>query len=618
MQHRKVSVGVLHRTAQIREIDSEQRTVDLSFSSEEPVDRFFGQEILDHSDGSVRLGRLNGSGPLLMDHDPSQQIGVVESASVSDRKGRATVRFSQSDRAQEIFQDVIDGIRKSVSVGYRIYRLIREEAEGQEETMRVTDWEPLEVSLVSVPADTTVGVGREAEQANDVEIINPKREQEEATMPPENQTPETTRQTPPAPDESQIREAADKARSEAQKAERERVQQINVLGSKFEQGDLARQFVENGQSVDEFRQAVLDKMGDAAPIRPANEDPDIGMSGREVERYSFVRLLNALANPNDRKAQEAAQFEFEASQAAADHYRKQPQGAIVPSDVMRRSLQGQRDLTVGTASAGGDLVSTDLLAQSFIELLRNRMVLSTLGVTTLMDLIGDLAIPRQTGGATAYWVAESGAPTESTQAFDQVTMSPKTVGAFTDYSRKLLKQSSIDIESFVRGDLARVLALEIDRAGVEGSGLSNQPEGVKNVTGINSVPFTTAGSPTWAEIVDLESKVAADNADIGTLAYLIEPTMRGTLKTTERASGTAQYVWEPGNTVNGYRTEVSNQVTTNDVYFGNWADLLVGMWGGLDLMADPYTNSTSGAVRIVALQDVDAAVRHPESFCLGS
>ena len=286
---------------------------------------------------------------------------------------------------------------------------------------------------------------------------------------------------------------------------------------------------------------------------------------------------------------------------------------------MLRTPYEQRDLTVGTATAGGHTVATDLLASSFIDILRKQSVAMRLGARTLMDLEGNIAIPRQTGAATGYWVAESGAPTESQQAFDQVTMTPKTLGAYVDISRKLLIQSSIDVEAFVRGDLARVIALEIDRAALYGSGASNQPTGVANQSGINTGTANfAAADPTFAEVVDCETVVAADNADIGTLAYAIDAAMRGAFKTTEKASGTAQFIWETGNTVNGHRCEVSNQVVDGDVFFGNWDDLIIGMWSGLDVLVDPYTASTSGTVRIVALQDTDIAVRHPESFCLNN
>jgi HK97 family phage major capsid protein len=340
---------------------------------------------------------------------------------------------------------------------------------------------------------------------------------------------------------------------------------------------------------------------------------EVGLTPKEVRQFSFVRAINALANPQDKRAWANAAFEREVSDAAQKTYGRSAQGIFVPNEV----VHAKRDLNVGTNSAGGFTVATDLLAASFIEMLRNRSVVQRAGATVLNGLVGNVAIPKQSGAATAYWVAESGAPTESQQTLAQVTMSPKTVGAYTDFSRKLMIQSSIDIESMVRRDLATVIALAIDTAALYGTGANNQPTGIKLQSGINTKDFA-ATNPTFAELVGMESELATDNADIGTMTYLFNPAQRGALKTTEKSSTSAgQFVWESGNTVNGYRTEVSSQVTAGDVFFGNFADLLIGFFSGLDLMVDPYSNSTSGTMRVVALQDTDIAVRNAVSFCYG-
>ena len=141
----EINTGDLFRTFNLNResVDAETRTVDLAFSSEEPVERWFGNEILDHNPNAIRLGRLNGGGAVLVDHDPSDHVGVVESVSVDgDRVGRATVRFGNSARATEIFNDVMDGIRKHVSVGYRIHRMVMEEEKEGAESYRALDWEP--------------------------------------------------------------------------------------------------------------------------------------------------------------------------------------------------------------------------------------------------------------------------------------------------------------------------------------------------------------------------------------------------------------------------------------------------------------------------------------------
>lgn len=346
---------------------------------------------------------------------------------------------------------------------------------------------------------------------------------------------------------------------------------------------------------------------------------DIGMSNSEVKRFSVVRAINALANPGDAAAQKAAAFERDCSEAASAKIGKQSRGFMVPYDVQKR------DLTVGAPTGGGNLVATDLLSGSFIDILRNAMVINTLGVRTLTGLNGMIAIPKQTGAATAYWVAENGAPTESQQTVGQVTMSPKTVGAFSDISRRLLLQSSIDVEAMVQNDLATVLGLAIQQAAINGSGSANQPSGLLTLVTPSVIGGTDGAAPTWAHIIALETSISAANADIGTMGYLTNAKVRGKLKGTDKFSSAGQPVWEAGNMpLNGYRAAVTNAVPSNltkgnqslssAILFGNFADLVIGMWGGLDLMVDPYTGSTAGTVRVVALQDVDVALRNVESF----
>ena len=584
------------------------RTFELSFSSEAAeVERYFGFEILGHGPGEVRMGTLaSGHAPLLMDHDRYDQVGVIEQASVGEGRGRAVVRFGKGARASEIATDVADGIRTNVSVGYRVHEMTLTEQRDDESVYRVTDWEPFEISIVSVPADSSVGVARDSGQTFTTRI------KQESTM-DENEIEVTETRAAPKVEAKPVDVEAIKR--EARASETKRVTEIRAIGEDHGMTEAAKKFVDEGNSVSAFREYVLDNLDKAASGSfEKAADPVIGMSDKEARAFSFVKALRAQAYPQDRGAQEAAGFEREASAAAAKVLGRDPQGLFVPLDVVRVAPEQKRDLTVGSATAGGNLVATNLQAGSFIELLRNRMALAGMGATVLSGLSGDIAIPRQTGGATGYWVAENASPTESQQTVGQVTLTPKTVAAYTDYSRKLLMQSSIDVENFVRGDLAMTLALSLDLAGLYGSGASGQPTGIANTSGIGNPTDFAAAVPTFEEVVAMETEVASANADIGSMAYLMEASLRGGLKTTEKASGTAQFVWESGNTVNGYPAYVSNQVTSGDLFFGVWSQMILGLWGGLDLTADPYTNSTTGAVRIVAMQSADVAVRHAAAF----
>lgn len=610
MPTEKLELTALTRAAPAESltVEADTRTIEFPFSSELPVERWFGNEVLSHRSGAADLARLNDGGALLYNHNVDEIIGVVERAWMSENRGHARVRFAKTAKADEVFGMVQDGIMRNVSFGYRISEMTETLDDGQP-TYTATRWEPFEISLVTVPADPTVGIGRA--DANEKRPVVLNRAEPEA---------------PPAPNTEKEIEMSDTDASvtdagvAAALAERARISAISALGTRHGNADLARTLIDSGKSLDEARAAFLESItGKQEPMTSA-PSPEIGLSKTESRSFSFLRALNALANPTDRRALEAAAFELECSDAVGSKIGKRAQGIYVPFEVL------SRDLTVGTTTAGGHTVATDVMASDFISLLRNSMATAALGARMMSGLVGNVAIPRQTGGATAYWVAEGSAPTESQQAFDQVTLSPKTVGAFTDISRKLLLQSSVDIEALVRSDLATVLALAIDAAAINGSGSSNQPRGILNVSGIGSVVGGTNGAaPDWADMVDLESAVSSANADVGNLAYLTNAKVRGKLKQTEKASSTGQFVWENGNTVNGYNAAVSNQVPSNltkgsssgvcsAIVYGNFSDLLVGMWGTLDLTVDPYSQSTSGTMRVVALQDVDVAVRHAESF----
>lgn len=598
--------GVLQRDA----IDVEARTVEVAFSSETPVERWWGFEILDHGKGAMRDKRIKRGGALLMDHNWSDQVGVVSQVRIdSDRVGRAVVRFGKSARAEEIFQDVVDGIRTNISFMYRIHEAVLESSKDGVDTYRITDWEPYEISIVSVPADINVGVGRSVENEPEPRIP------EKIKMSEQNNTRAADPAAPAAP-------AVDTSKFVAQGADNERKRSSDILAianaeayRKFDLGELAREAIQTGMSVDEFRAKAMEKMTTAP-----KPNAEIGLTENEARQYSLVRALHFLANPNDSAARKAAAFEIECSIAAAQRSGKTAQGLMVPFDVLKR------DLNTLTAGAGGNLVATDLLGGSFIELLRNKMVLTGLGVRTLTGLQGNIAIPKQSGAATAYWVTDGGAPTESQQTLAQVTMSPKTCGAYTDISRRLLMQSSIDVEGFVQNDLATVLALAIQQAAIQGGG-ANEPVGILATAGIGDVAGGANGlAPTWAHIIELETDVSVANADVGTLGYLTNAKVRGKLKGTEKFASTGQVVWGDGaQPLNGYNAAVTNAVPSNltkgtsagvcsAIIFGNFADMIIGMWGGLDLVVDPYSNSTSGTVRVVALQDVDVAIRHAESF----
>lgn len=568
-------------------VDEEKRTVRIAVSSEEPVERSFGNEILDHNERSIDLSfARSGTMPLLLDHDPRQQIGVVEDVNLdgSARRLRATVRFGRNGLAKEVFDDVVDGIRSNISVGYHVNSMVEEGANSY----RVDNWLPMEVSVVSIPADRTVGVGRAAEQPPAQPIVQSK-------------TMETTMT-------DEVKVDVEAVRADAARAAAKDTAEMYRLAAKHNKREMADKAVAEGRSLAEFRGELLEAIGNQ-PL----DTQEIGLTKKEVRNFSLMKAIRAMANPTDRNAQAEAAFEFEASQEAAKRAGVDPQGLYMPMDVMRS--WNQRDLNTSDDSA---MVAEAYRGGDFIDVLRNASSVMQAGATMLTGLQGDVKIPKKTAASSAGWIAtEGGASSESEPTFGQVTMSPKTIGAFTDITRLMMMQSSLDIENLVRNDLSTGIALAIDDGALEGSGSSGQPTGIKNTSGINA-PTSFAGvNPTFAEVVAMETAVAEDNALLGNLAYILNASMAGALKTTVKDAGSGQFVLQGGE-MNGYRAIVSNQVTAGDLYFGNFADCLIGMYGGLDITVDPYTASTSGTVRIVALQTVDVAVRHAVSFAVNN
>ncbi len=574
-------------------LDEEKRVVRVGVSSEEPVERSFGMEVLGHSADDINMEFINsGRAPLLLDHDMTKQIGVIEEFKLDETAKRTTavVRFGKSALAREVFEDVADGIRMNISVGYRIDKL--ERYQDNDETYYKAQWTPMEVSSVSVPADQSrlVGVGRSKDkQHKNIEVKLMENEKKQDINLDEVRT-----------------QTIDEAKAEFKRNSKE----IIDLAARHNKRDLADKAIADGVSVEEFRGVLLENISNNTPLETPSE---IGMSKEEVREFSLVKAIRAMANPSDRKAQADAAFEFECSAEAARQYGKDAQGIMLPAEVLRS--WGKRDIN---SSDDSTLIAEDYRGNDFIDVLRNESSVMQAGATLLRGLQGSVVIPKKTASASAGWIAtEGGASAESEFTSGSVTMSPKVIGAHTDVTRLLLQQSSLDVENLIRDDLTQSIATAIDLGALAGSGSSGQPTGIASTSGINTTTFAAA-NPTWAEIVAMESAVANDNALTGSLAYICRPADFGTLKTTEKATGTAQFVVSPDNSMNGYNVVRSNQVTSGDFYFGNFADLLIGMYGGLDITVDPYALSTSGGVRIVALQTVDVAVRHAVSFCKSS
>ena len=576
------------------QVDAEARTVTLSFSSEQPVERWFGTEVLSHSPESVDLTRLNAKAALLANHDLNDQIGVIENATVENGRGIATVRFSKSERGEEFYQDVLDGIRSNISVGYTI----EEMEEKSERVFTATQWAPHEISLVSTPADFSVGIGRSDAVLGDhsTRVIK------------------LIKETPKMEDQKiDIEVVKNEAREAVLKEEQLRVRTINEMAKDAPYlRELADKALNDGFALDHFQREAFEatkkelarKPDLAADIAsPLNVD----LSRGEKQSYSLLRAISASASGDWSKAG----LEKEISDTIAQRSGQSNGGFYMPSDM----AWGRRDLTVGTNNAGGFLVGTDHDGANFIDALRAAMVTTRLGARIMSNLQGNVAIPKLATGTSTYWVAEDGAPTEGQPVFASVSLTPKNLASFVQISRNLLVQSDPSVETVIQDDITRAIAVAIDAAALAGTGSSNQPTGILATTGIGSVSFASAGAPTFAEIVAIESAISADNAMGANMAFVTTPALAGTLKTTTKDSGSGRFVSED-NAIMGYSVNPTSSMTANTILLGDFSQLMIAQFGAVEVITD--RNAQTGQLTLGLHAMVDVGVRHAESFAKGA
>lgn len=618
-----------------RSDDQDSSVIRFPVASDTPIQRWYGKEILSHKKGAMVMGERQKTLPLLFNHDRNKLIGIVEKLDQDEHRTYATVRFSSSEDGQKAKAMVDERVLVNCSFQYEIrdYDEIRGE-NREDDQIIATSWEIFEVSLVTIPADSNVGVYRDLE-TNQKESKMAIRGQENS----ENKVNDSDQQVRENVREAAIAEArrVEVEREKVRQDERQRIENIYSLCRQFNIEDSEREnMIRSNESIENIRSHVLDLLGkrSVSPVGVASRgiSEDIGLTAAERSNFNLVRALNAALTGDWSKAG----FEREVSQTLAKRSGRETTGFFMPSDVTM-----QRDTTpgyfVGQPTQGGNLVATDLRSGSFIDLLRAKAMVTRMGATVISGLVGNVEIPRQTGASTTYWLAENTAPTENNATFDKVSLKPKTIGALSSVSRNLLLQSSMNVEAFVRNELAVSLALGIDLAALCGTGTNNQPTGIANMSGICTVEGgTNGGSLTFDKLIDMETQVATANADVTNMYYLCNAATIGFLKKIKNTSG--DYIWKPiteavrngfPGEVNGYAVGRSNQVrsglekgTSNnchEIYFGNWADLLIGEWGFLEIDVNRYGDAwKSGGVEIRALQTIDIAVRHPKSFCLFS
>jgi HK97 family phage major capsid protein len=625
-----------------KEPDDDVDDMEIAISSEFPVKRWWGNEILDHSPEAVDLSRAKRGLSFLVDHDSRDVVGIIEKVRLDDdKKLRGNVRFSANAPAQAVKRDIEDGIRRFISVGYMVNEVVLEKQSDKEgDTYRATRWMPVEASSVAVPADPTVGHNRSEHRFFPVQI--------------RSNTPASKPNLTEASMAIEVKEAQTAAA------------EIFRLGKRHGiDHEVLAKMVEEGITAEQASKRILqtiEERGAARPLaQPGSEEVErFTLTEREQSEYNLARGIMAMVTNRELSESGASHryencLELEISDALEKRSRGGSHGGLfVPWSIrhivdkelskkypklfeMDRSIHG-RDFQVQTragldsktTAAGGALVYVE--PGEFLKFLYNRLRVKELGARTIVGLRDNVAYPKQTGKATGSWVIENPGVdvADSALTLAQIPSAPHTYQSSTSYSRQLLAQAVLDVDTLVREDLSMDMAQAIDLVAIIGGGTS-QPSGILSTAGVqlyNMIADTgNGGSPAWADMVNMTQLLEVANADqLGQGAFLSTPEIKGKLKTIARLGNTVGFpIWADDNTIDGYVARSTNNVPKNgtkgtgtllhSIIRGVFETMIVSMWGnGFELVVDPYRLKKQGMIELTTFMLTDVTLTYPSAF----
>lgn len=481
-------------------VDQEARTVWMSIASEESYERWWGVEILSVDRNAIKAERLKRGAPLLVGHDPDRQVGVVEAYEITPSKRlRIKARFGRSAYAEEIWQDVLDGIRRNTSVGYVIHDLELVKQEGDTSFYRVTSWEPLEGSIVAVPADATVGVGRSCESAP-------------AAPDPSNKK---ARAMDEKEQERLRQDAADRAAKEAREKEQKRAADLIAAGEQYKEfggPEVALELVKSGGTVEQFREKMLAKIATRTPptttAAPAMHPAPYGDGARHIiMRGGQLRAFVKPVRFSDGAEMDPLEAAYRAGQwlravvgridSAAKWCRER--GVDVQERVMTESV----------GASGGYLVPVEM-EQAIIDL-REQYGLARRLARRRPMASDTKSVPKRTGGVTAYFIEEDNSGiTAADKSWGNVNFVAKTLAALTLISESLEEDSIIDVVDDLAREQAYAFATKEDQCWLIGDGTSTYG----GMQGLITLFEATAYASRFTAAAAHDTFAEIDNADL--------------------------------------------------------------------------------------------------------
>jgi HK97 family phage major capsid protein len=609
----KVDLRKIQAESQTRSLSVEVRagedneTIEFSFSSELPYERWWGVETLSHEDGAIDLKRLPGMN-LLWNHSGNVVLGKILEIWVKDRKGYAKAKFSRNPSVQGHIIDIRDRIVTNVSVGYSIDKISSKNVDLEEYLVEI--WTPHEISFLGEsPADHTVGLDRSFNSNKGVESVP-----------------------------SEVEERVDQ--EDPVLIERQRSALIRAMGKKYGNEDMAEKLIEQGSSDVEARSQFADfvlnnpKLNSPHPVaRALSTDDILGLSKKDNREYSLLKVYRSFMQgtpEHSMRMRGERTRESEISDELAKRYgREKVEGFLIPYKELYRSNQ-TRTINTQSSASGAALVATELDGE-LIPLFRNEAKVIMLGARVLSDLTSNYTFARQNLAATFAWAGENGEFPDGDLGFELIGLTPKNFGGILTWTRQQALQSSWDVELLARDDLQLGINLGLDFGALYGTGINNQPIGIANRSiGSTSVVIgPNGGNPSYRNMVNLATLVKAANADRpGQMAWLTNALIEGTLQVTPRqATGVeGNFIlppevmtflggsWNTSQQVRSDRTKGSG-TNLSDIFYGNFYEMFFGQFGALEIMPNTQGRTfKSGGFEIRAIQSVDFNIRHNQSF----
>ena len=585
-------------------MNDENMEISFSVASAEPFPRFSLRQNCEYlerlviEDTAIDLTRLNSGASVLRNHDPDHVLGTVIRAWIEDGKLWASIRFRKNDEeAGNIYRDIVDGTLRNVSIGYEQNEVVFSRENGVLYG-DVTRWTPMEVSVaVGVPADPTVGFYRsinitkrkefpmEEENKKNIDENAETKKKEEATPEPEKKNePETV------PEKKEDAEA---------KKKQESADEIRALAEIAGQPELANDAIRRGVTLDAFRSELKNSF----TIRSFNTP---GKAKKMEKKYSIANALRSLLTGK------GGEFEREISD---EIYRR---AGLRPNEEMGSiMIPFSRDTFPDStgfdsaANVGAALVSTENRPEMFVDYIRNKMGVKN--ATFLTGLRNNITIPTQTGTGSVGWVADLNTDVGATKpTTGNISLTPKKLGAYVPTGKDLLVQGNPDAVNLVIRDLMALIAQKLSITMLKGNAASPAITGLATAAGVQTVTIADVAAATWQDMLKFGACVEG-LAYTGKLEFIMSASDKQTFKGISKDTGSGRFLCED-NQIDGYAVAVDGNLASGEIFFGDFSNIIVGQWGGLEIMIDPYKYARSGGVEVIASLVADIAVRNPQTF----